>query len=219
MGEDPRQFQGPQAGPSESQAKPCLPRFGNCPGLCFSRVCPGLDGPADGWAIPGPSLEPGSDYDAETTIQRALNGTGGGWPLPMEVVLPLTVLVALRGAVGTGAVCWPLCFRVRRGPYLACVLHLAAADSLSLGCTALVLLEEVFELGPQPTLQAATILHPVSRCCDVVGLCLLAGLGFEGSLSVLAPAWSCCRCPGDLGRGERPELGPGPLFACGGLGL
>ena len=61
----------------------------------------------------------------------------------MEVVLPLTVLVALRGAVGTGAVCWPLCFRVRRGPYLACVLHLAAADSLSLGCTALVLLEEV----------------------------------------------------------------------------
>ncbi|MXQ90504.1 hypothetical protein E5288_WYG016106 [Bos mutus] len=96
--------------------------------------------------------------------------------------------------------CWPLCFRVRRGPYLACVLHLAAADSLSLGCTALALLEEVFELGPQPTLQAATTLHPVSRCCDLVELCLLAALSIEGSLGVLAPAWSCRCRPGDLSR-------------------
>lgn len=102
---------------------------------------------------------------------------------------------------------------------MACVLHLAAADSLSLGCTALVLLEEVFELGPQPTLQAATTLHPVSCCCDLVGLCLLAALSIEGSLGVLAPAWSCRRPPGNLSRGERPELGPGPLSARGGRGL
>lgn len=78
---------------------------------------------------------------------------------------------------------------VRRDPYTAYILHLAAADSLSLGGTALVLVEEIFKLGAQLTLQAATILHPVSRCCDTVGLCLLAALG------VLAPAWSRRRRP------------------------
>lgn len=152
------------------------------------------------------------DYDAKTAVQRALNGTGGGWPCPWRWSCPSRCWWPSAG-------CWPLCFRVRRGPYLACVLHLAAADSLSLGCTALVLLEEVFELGPQPTLQAATTLHPVSCCCDLVGLCLLAALSIEGSLGVLAPAWSCRRPPGNLSRGERPELGPGPLSARGGRGL
>ena len=44
-------------------------------------------------------------------------------------------------------------------------------------------------MGAQLTLQAATTLHPVSRCCDTVGLCLLATLG------LLAPAWSSRRHP------------------------
>ena len=44
-------------------------------------------------------------------------------------------------------------------------------------------------MGAQLTLQAATTLHPVSHCCDTVGLCLLAALG------VLVPPWSSRHSP------------------------
>nr|CAI9704939.1 unnamed protein product [Rangifer tarandus platyrhynchus] len=125
---------------------------------------------------PAHPWNPALDYDVETAVQRALNRTGGGWPLHVQVVLPLRALVAMA-ALGN--------------------------DSLSLGSTALVLVEEIFKLGAQLTLQAATILHPVSHCCDTGGLCLLAALG------VLAPAWSRRRRP--RGTSAVPDPGiPGP---------
>lgn len=49
------------------------------------------------WQCPAHPWNPALDYDAETTVQRALNGTGGGWPLHVQVVLPLRALVALGG--------------------------------------------------------------------------------------------------------------------------
>ena len=65
----------------------------------------------------------------------------------MQGALPLRALVAIT-AVGNGATCWLVCFRARRGPYSAYILHLGAADSLSLGGTALVLVEEIFKWVP-----------------------------------------------------------------------
>ncbi|KAB1251368.1 Mas-related G-protein coupled receptor MRG [Camelus dromedarius] len=132
------------------------------------------------------------DSEGETTVHRAANDTegGAGWSLHLPVVLPLTVLVALCGALGNGAVCWLLCLHVCSGPYLAYVLHLSAADGLSLGYTALVLLEEVLELHHQVTLHVAAVLDPVSDFCDSVGLRLLAATGAEASLGVLSSSWS-----------------------------
>nr|XP_015100216.1 mas-related G-protein coupled receptor MRG-like [Vicugna pacos] len=120
------------------------------------------------------------DSEGETTVHRAANDTegGAGWSLHLPVVLPLTVLVALCGALGNAA------------PTQAYVLHLSAANGLSLGCTALVLLEEVLELHHQVTLHVATVLDPVSDFCDMVGLCLQAAMGTEASLGVLSSSWS-----------------------------
>ena len=208
----PANFRGPKQDPLRAKRSPVSPGLETAQAFVYPGCAQALmDQQMDGQSLAHP-WNPALDYDVKTAVQRALNGTGGGWPCPWRWSCPSRCWWPSAG-------CWPLCFRVRRGPYLACVLHLAAADSLSLGCTALALLEEVFELGLQPTLQAATTLHPVSRCCDLVGLCLLAALSIEGSLGVLAPAWSCRRPPGNLGRGERPELGPGPLSARGGRGL
>lgn len=77
---------------------------------------------------PAHPWNPALDYDVETAVQRALNRTGGGWPLHVQVVLPLRALVAMA-ALGNGATCWLFCFRTRRGPYLAYILHLQTASA------------------------------------------------------------------------------------------
>ncbi|KAM8968409.1 mas-related G-protein coupled receptor member X4-like [Sarcophilus harrisii] len=103
----------------------------------------------------------------------------------------LSLLIALLGLVGNGAVLWLLGFRIRRNPFSVYILNLAAADALFL-CSSflrsILMLSRVFNL-------TWTILSIFRSIFYAAGLSLLAAISTERCLCALFPIWYRCRRP------------------------
>ncbi|XP_031799463.1 mas-related G-protein coupled receptor member X2-like [Sarcophilus harrisii] len=103
----------------------------------------------------------------------------------------LSLLIALLGLVGNGAVLWLLGFRIRRNPFSVYILNLAAADALFLCFSflkSILTLSRVFDL-------TWTILSNFKFIFYTAGLSLLAAISTERCLSALFPLWYRCRRP------------------------
>ncbi|XP_058162157.1 mas-related G-protein coupled receptor MRG-like [Dasypus novemcinctus] len=134
------------------------------------------------------------DSEAGTPGHVTAGSAGRGWPVFLEAVAPVTVLVALCGVAGNGAVAHLLCSRAHGSPHAAYILHLAAADILGLSCTALTVLEAMLVTPRGAAPHAAALLEPLSGLADTAELGLLAALGLDRLLCGLRPA-----------RGPRPS--------------
>ncbi|XP_031797408.1 mas-related G-protein coupled receptor member X4-like [Sarcophilus harrisii] len=98
-----------------------------------------------------------------------------------------SLLIALAGLVGNGAVLWLLGFRIQRNHLSVYILNLAAADALFLCCSLLNCINRL----------AHYLFSSVTYCVIIylryasyaVGLSLLAAISTERCLSALFPLW------------------------------
>ncbi|XP_010083531.1 PREDICTED: mas-related G-protein coupled receptor member X1-like [Pterocles gutturalis] len=109
--------------------------------------------------------------------------------------VPVTLLIALCGLAGNGAVLWLLGSRVRRNPITVYVLSLAAADFTFLLSIAIAL---VIFYGPESLCHSlgsqdvTTVLNITILSTFTASIYLLTAFSATTALSILPP--SCCPC-------------------------
>ncbi|KAM8970888.1 mas-related G-protein coupled receptor member X4-like [Sarcophilus harrisii] len=130
-------------------------------------------------------------YDSDNSMQIRKGGSSSGSLLYYDCMDILSLLIALLGLVGNGAVLWLLGFRIRRNHFSIYILNLAAADALFLCCSFLrsvLTLSRVFNLKWE-------ILSFFTYISYTAGLSLLAAISTERCLCALFPLWYLCRRP------------------------
>ncbi|KAM8970896.1 mas-related G-protein coupled receptor member X4-like [Sarcophilus harrisii] len=134
---------------------------------------------------------PGYGSDNSTQIRKSGSSSGSldfyGW---MNI---LSLLIALLGLVGNGAVLWLLGFRIRRNPFSVYILNLAVADALFLCGSFLIGIDTIFRYIFYGL--TWTILLFLRYIPYAAGLSLLAAISTERCLSALFPIWYRCRRP------------------------
>ncbi|XP_074130657.1 mas-related G-protein coupled receptor member X1-like [Sminthopsis crassicaudata] len=133
-------------------------------------------------------------YVHDNATERRVNGSfiPGELTLNDWMRIP-SLLIALAGLAGNGAVLWLLGFRVRRTPFSVYILNLAAADALFLCCS---LLNSINRLAHHlfGSLTYFVIIY-FRHASYAVGLSLLAAISTERCLSALFPLWYRNRRP------------------------
>uniref|UniRef100_G3VHL1 G-protein coupled receptors family 1 profile domain-containing protein n=1 Tax=Sarcophilus harrisii TaxID=9305 RepID=G3VHL1_SARHA len=104
----------------------------------------------------------------------------------------LSLLIALLGLLGNGAVLWLLGFRIPRNHFSVYILNLAAADALFLCGSILKSIHPCFGKFRDLTW---VILFFLKYLFYTVGLSLLAAISTERCLCALFPLWYRCRRP------------------------
>ncbi|XP_051820322.1 mas-related G-protein coupled receptor member X4-like [Antechinus flavipes] len=104
-----------------------------------------------------------------------------------------SLLIALAGLAGNGAVLWLLGFRIQRNHFSVYILNLAAADALFLCCSLLNCINRLaHQLFNYLTYFVIIYLRQASYA---VGLSLLVAISTERCLSTLFPLWYRNRRP------------------------
>ncbi|XP_051820804.1 mas-related G-protein coupled receptor member X2-like [Antechinus flavipes] len=103
----------------------------------------------------------------------------------------LSLLIALLGLIGNGAVLWLLGFRSRRNHFSVYILNLAAADALFL-CFSILQYIAIFSRASDLTWE---ILFKFRYIFYTAGLSLLVVISTERCLSALFPIWYRSRSP------------------------
>ena len=103
----------------------------------------------------------------------------------------LTVIIAVVGLAGNGIVLWLLAFHLHRNAFSVYVLNLAGADFLYLFTQVVHSLECVLQLDNN----SFYILLIVTMFAYLAGLCMIAAISVERSLSVMWPIWYHCQRP------------------------
>ncbi|KAM8967936.1 mas-related G-protein coupled receptor member X2-like [Sarcophilus harrisii] len=128
---------------------------------------------------------PGYGSDNSTQIRKGGSSSGSldfyGW---MNI---LSLLIALLGLVGNGAVLWLLSFRIRRNHFSVYILNLAAADALFLCGSLLKSIVQFNEYSFKFSMRRN--LYFLRFMSYAAGLSLLAAISTERCLSALFPIW------------------------------
>ncbi|XP_003774666.3 mas-related G-protein coupled receptor member A-like [Sarcophilus harrisii] len=131
-------------------------------------------------------------YGSDNSTQNSEGGSSSG-SLKLYYWLDLlSLLIALFGLVGNGAVLWLLGFRIRRNPFSVYILNLAGADALFL---CFFFLRSTLTLLIYDSAVTWKILSFLSYMSYTAGLSLLAAISTERCLSALFPLWYRCRRP------------------------
>ncbi|XP_044514743.1 mas-related G-protein coupled receptor member X1-like [Gracilinanus agilis] len=109
-----------------------------------------------------------------------------------DVIIILSLVIALVGLVGNSIVLWLLGFRIQRSPFSVYILNLAASDTLFLGSFFLFCMWDIVgdSYAVADLLWSCILYTPYW-----VGLSLLAVISTERCLSVLFPIWYRCHRP------------------------
>ncbi|NP_997421.1 mas-related G-protein coupled receptor member B5 [Mus musculus] len=103
----------------------------------------------------------------------------------------LTVIIAMFGLAGNAIVLWLLAFHLPRNAFSVYVCNLACADFLQLCTQILGSLECFLQLNRRHTF----FLTVVFMFAYLAGLCMIAAISVERSLSVMWPIWYHCQRP------------------------
>ncbi|XP_030187311.1 mas-related G-protein coupled receptor member X2-like isoform X1 [Lynx canadensis] len=138
-------------------------------------------------------------------VNRSGNDTTGMSPgarMTGQVLLrSITVVVALCGLVGNGAVIWLIRASVRKNPFSAYNLSLAAADLMHLCSQIVFCARQILKPFLHRCFHLPGILMVLRFSSYFTGLGVMTAISLQRCLSVLFPIWYRCHCPRHLSAG------------------
>ncbi|XP_051820803.1 mas-related G-protein coupled receptor member X4-like [Antechinus flavipes] len=134
---------------------------------------------------PNMTVSPTREYPGYDSDNSTQNSSSSGSLNFYDWVKILSLLIALLGLIGNGAILWLLGFRSRRNHFSVYILNLAAADALFL-CFSI--LQYIVTLSRASDL-TWEILFNFKFIFYTAGMSLLAAISTERCLSALFPIW------------------------------
>ncbi|XP_003774665.2 mas-related G-protein coupled receptor member X2-like [Sarcophilus harrisii] len=137
------------------------------------------------------TVSPTPEYPGFGSDNSTQNSEGDSSSGSLDWLNIPSLLIALVGLLGNGAVLWFLGFRIRRTPFSVYILNLAAADALFLCFSflrSILTFSEFFDLTCEILLFLTYIFY-------IAGLSLLTVISTERCLSALFPIWYRCHRP------------------------